>query len=107
MADHTSGFNVYQDITLDPRFAGMFGLTESDVRQALQVIFRKENKVQKELKHMTTMFNGYRFSNESEITVFNTTTAMEYLQVSCTKKQNKTTTITQLLFSHPTLSPGM
>ncbi len=84
MADHTSGFNVYQDITLDPRFAGMFGLTESDVRQALQVIFRNE-KVQKELEHMT-MFNGYRFSKESEITVFNTTTAMEYLQVSCQKK---------------------
>ncbi len=88
MADHTSGFNVYQDITLDPRFAGMFGLTESDVRQALQVIFRNE-KVQKELEHMTTMFNGYRFSNESEITVFNTTTAMEYLQVSCTKNRTK------------------
>ncbi len=88
MADHTSGFNVYQDITLDPRFAGMFGLTESDVRQALQVIFRNE-KVQKELEHMTTMFNGYRFSNESEITVFNTTTAMEYLQVSYTKKKKE------------------
>ncbi len=82
MADYTSGFNVYQDISLDPCFAVMFGLTEGDVRQALQVIFRDDAKVQEELEHMTTMFNGYRFSNESEVTVFNTSTAMEYLQVS-------------------------
>jgi hypothetical protein len=46
MADHFSGFNTFQDITFDPRFAGMFGLTESDVRQALEAIFPDEKVVE-------------------------------------------------------------
>ena len=83
MADHTSGFNVYQDITFDEEFSAMFGLTEADVRQALQTVLAGDNRrVTEELENMTAMYNGYWFSAKSNIAVFNTTTAMEYLQVS-------------------------
>lgn len=68
----------------------MFGLTEADVRQALRITFPKnENMVQSELEKMTAMYNGYRFSADSDVTVFNTTTAMEYLQVSIKRANNR------------------
>jgi hypothetical protein len=73
---------IFQDISFHEDFAGVCGLTAADVRQALTIILPDDSaRASKELNKMKEHFCGYRFSAQSDVTVFNTTTALFYLNV--------------------------
>lgn len=82
----TSGFNEQENLTFDPDFSTICGLTRSDVLGALQVICTNKEEVQERLEELEFYANGYHFCDQRRVeTVFNTQTALSYLQVS---KQN-------------------
>ena len=82
----TSGFNEQENLTFDPDFSTICGLTRSDVLGALQVICTNKEEVQERFEELEFYANGYHFCDQQRVeTVFNTQTALSYLQVS---KQN-------------------
>ena len=82
----TSGFNEQENLTFDPNFSTICGLTRSDVLGALQAICTNEEEIQKRLKELEFYANGYHFCDERTVeVVFNTQTALSYLRVN---KQN-------------------
>jgi hypothetical protein len=81
--DLISGANDQENISLSPRISTICGLTRSDVLGALKVICNNEEEVQKHLKELQHRTNGYHFCQQRCVEpVFNTQTALSYLQVS-------------------------
>jgi hypothetical protein len=75
--------NYQENISFDPWVSNICGLTRSDVREALRVICNNEEEVQKHLDELQYHANGYHFCQQRSIDpVFNTQTALSYLQVS-------------------------
>jgi len=74
----TSGFNITTKITNNPQFTAMCGLTDDEVKQAIEMagIENQEETFNK----MKENYDGYRFSDENEIHLFNTTLVMYYLR---------------------------
>jgi hypothetical protein len=82
MSDPISGANDQENISLSPRISTICGLTRSDVLGALRVICNEED-VQKHLRELEYYTNGYHFCQERSVErVFNTQTALSYLEVS-------------------------
>jgi hypothetical protein len=82
MSDLISGANDQENISLSPRISTICGLTRSDVLGALRVICNEED-VQKHLRELEYYTNGYHFCQERSVErVFNTQTALSYLEVS-------------------------
>lgn len=91
MTDHTSGFNIVQNIAWDRRYAAMFGLSSKEVKDTLRLIFEKKSEkveqlVEAHYKLMEGLFNGYCFTNYKQQhtdtqKVFNTNTCLEYFEV--------------------------
>ena len=78
----TSGANDYENISFSPQFSTICGLTQSDVLGALEVICDNEKEVQKCLRELEYHANGYHFCQQRSVErVFNTQTALRYLQV--------------------------
>src|SRR4051794_29131308 len=79
----TSGANHQETISFSPRISTICGLTRSDVLEALRVICNNEEEVQKHLEELQHHANCYHFCQERSVDpVFNTQTALSYLQVS-------------------------
>ena len=83
MDDVTSGFNIGTNISLEPRFDQMLGFTEVEVRQLLELyrdhgVFNQE--VEAALDVMREWYNGYRFSEEAEVDLYNTDMVLYYLK---------------------------
>jgi len=79
----TSGANDHENISFSPQFSTICGLTRSDVLGALEVICNNEKEVQKCLRELEHHANGYHFCQQRSVErVFNTQTALSYLQVS-------------------------
>ena len=78
----TTGFNIATDITRKPKFIAMIGLTSQEVKEIIkEVLPEKTEKEQEEIyNEMEQYYNGYRFSEQSEETIFNTTLVMYYLK---------------------------
>ena len=78
----TTGFNIATDITRKPKFISMIGLTGQEVKEIIkEVLPEKTEKEQEEIyNEMEQYYNGYRFSEQSEETIFNTTLVMYYLK---------------------------
>ena len=85
MDDVTSGFNIGSNISLDPRFDQMLGFTEAEVRQLLE-LYRDhgafDQEVEAALDVMREWYNGYRFSEEAEVDIYNTDMVLYYLKYS-------------------------
>ena len=85
MDDVTSGFNIGSNISLDPRFDQMLGFTEAEVRQLLEM-YRDhgafDQEVEAALDVMREWYNGYRFSEEAEVDIYNTDMVLYYLKYS-------------------------
>lgn len=82
LADLTSGFNVEKDVSFRNTLSGLCGLSRDDVKAALRILPEVDD-VEKELAHLMTFVNGYYFCYNNKVeAVFNTTTCLEYLQVS-------------------------
>lgn len=87
----TSGFNVGTNITTTEEFADMMGFTTEEVKEILQQTYARPGKkdevvnlTQDEQEVMYGTFkdnyNGYLFSEESKIKVFNATLIMYYMK---------------------------
>jgi hypothetical protein len=78
----TNGSNP-ENISFESQISTICGLTRSDVLGALKVICNNEEEVQKHFKELQHHANGYHFCQEQSVDpVFNTQTALSYLQVS-------------------------
>lgn len=83
LSDLTSGANEQQNRSFNPQLSTICGLTRSDVLEALKAICNNEEEVQNHLKKLEFYTNGYHFCKGRRVElVFNTQTALSYLQVS-------------------------
>jgi hypothetical protein len=83
LSDLISGANDQQNISFSPRISTICGLTRSDVLAALRVICNSKEEIQKHLEELEHHANGYHFCQERSVErVFNTQTALSYLEVS-------------------------
>lgn len=66
--DLTSGFNIPDNISLQPKYNGMFGFTSSEVEWLIS-----ETGIDKELINIDIeyYYNGYRFNNDTDEKVYN------------------------------------
>lgn len=79
----TSGFNIAENITFDPHFAGMFGFTEDELRTLIPKVIDLDKYGQgldEILSRMQDYFNGYAFSIASDVRVFNPSMCLYYLR---------------------------
>ena len=78
----TTGFNIATDITRKKEFVSMCGFTHKEVKGIIRETF--PNKIDSEkndlYEKMVQYYDGYRFSNESNETTFNSTLTMYYIK---------------------------
>ena len=90
MDDVTSGFNIGSNISLEPKFDQMLGFTEAEVRQLLE-LYRDhgafDQEVEAALDVMREWYNGYRFSEEAEVDIYNTDMVLYYLKYSIPNRE--------------------
>ena len=78
----TSGFNVAKNLSTSPLFAGMLGFTDDEVRNLIpQIVDTKRygHSCDDIFNRMKMLYDGYRFSQDSEVTVFNSSMCLYYL----------------------------
>ena len=77
----TTGFNIATDITRDPRFVSMIGLTKQEVQEIIKEVLPQKIELEQEkiYEEMEIYYDGYRFSELNEEKTFNTTLVMYYL----------------------------
>ena len=83
--DVTSGFNIGDNISLDPHFNEMTGFTEAEVRRVLERyrdVGAFAQDVEEALDVMREWYDGYRFARASETTLYNTDMVLYYLKES-------------------------
>ena len=85
MDDVTSGFNIGANVSLDPRFNELLGFTEAEVRGLLERyrglgVFDRD--VDEALDVMREWYDGYRFAETAETTLYNTDMVLYYLKHS-------------------------
>jgi hypothetical protein len=86
--DVTSGYNIGQNISIDPAFNELLGFTGKDVMEMLEY-YRKAGLIKHDTQHlleiMRQWYNHYTFSKESQTTLFNSDMVLyflvEYLKV--------------------------
>jgi len=87
----TSGFNVGTNITTRPEFSDMMGFTADEVKEMLALTYARPGKRNEVVDltdiEQTTIFevfkdhyNGYLFSEEADVKVFNSTLVMHYMK---------------------------
>ncbi len=79
----TSGFNLATNITHDADFAGMMGFTDDELRRLIPQIVdldRYGHSVDEVFERMKVLYDGYRFSSHSDVTVFNSSMCLYYLR---------------------------
>jgi len=70
--DGLSSLSMALDLTFNPRFAGMFGLTSDDVRRGLRRIGHLTEQQRSDyLEQMREQYDGYRFVRTQEEAVYN------------------------------------
>ena len=78
-----SGLNNLKDITMTPKYAGMMGYTEEEIKkdfkEHVQKIAKEKGKQEQTvLKEIRDWYNGYRFSKE-QTSVYNPFSTLNYL----------------------------
>jgi len=87
----TSGFNIDTNITTNKRFNDVMGFTAQEVKDVLKMTFfeegERDNPIQLTSDEQAEVYeifvdnyNGYSFSEESDVKVFNSTLIMYYLK---------------------------
>ena len=80
--DVTSGFNIAENISLDPAFNEMVGFTEAEVRGVLERyrdLGAFNQNVEEAVGIMRAWYDGYRFARTAEATLHNTDMVLYYL----------------------------
>jgi hypothetical protein len=79
----STGTNDHYHVSFSRGFSTICGLTRSDILEALRIICSNEEEVQKHLRILAYHANGFHFCQHQMVEpVFNTQTALSYLQVS-------------------------
>ena len=76
----TSGFNIATKLTNNPLFTAMCGLTEDEVKQAIDLAGIEKEKQEETFNSMKENYDGYRFNKYDDTHLFNTTLVMYYLR---------------------------
>jgi hypothetical protein len=79
--DGLSSLNMVSDLTFDPHFEGLFGMTSDDVSRGLSMIngLSEEQRVEHQEK-MRVMYNGYHFVKTQKHGMFNPQYVLYYLR---------------------------
>jgi len=84
MSDMTSGYNVAENIYLNPKFHDLCGFTEAEILTVLQQIVQTcqlpAAKVTEALDFMRTLYNGYGFTRTPPQLVYNPTLSLYFLK---------------------------
>ncbi|MFH0996954.1 MAG: AAA family ATPase [Pseudomonadota bacterium] len=85
LSDITSGYNIAENIYLNPAFNTLCGFKESEVQTALSDIVlscKLDNREMIDaLDTMRTWYNGYQFATTSKELVYNPTLALYFLKI--------------------------
>ena len=93
----TSGFNIGTNITTKKRFSDMMGFTSDEVKRILKTMMQNSKKEgvrlteseQEEVYEIWKQnYNGYLFSEDSDVKIFNSTLIMYYLQAYVEEKKH-------------------
>lgn len=80
MSDMTSGYNVAINIYLDKEFNTLCGFTEQEISDLLIRVSPDHNDHLAALQLMRTFYNGYRFAQETETSVYNPTLSLYFIR---------------------------
>lgn len=83
--DVTSGFNIGDNISLDPRFNELLGFSEAEVRDVVRRyrdLGAFAQGVDEALDTMGEWYDGYRFATTADTTLYNTDMVLYYLKQS-------------------------
>lgn len=83
MSDMTSGYNVAENIYLQPQFNTLCGFTESEMIDLLNPLKTQQNNdwtVEEALATLRTFYNGYRFTEGTAESVYNPTLSLYFLK---------------------------
>lgn len=75
----TSGFNIAKNKTRDPNLNEMMGFTEEEVCELSQAVLGELGKSEEVLQQLKDYYNGYLFSEDAFIRVFNSDMVLYYL----------------------------
>jgi hypothetical protein len=78
----TSGFNITDNLTLDPEFHDMMGFTSEEINELINFILPNISDSERELiiKDLVEQYDGYRFSPDIETKLFNSSMTLYYLK---------------------------
>ena len=77
MYDVTSGFNIGSNISTQPNFNDMVGINSNELDILLNY-YTLDRKIDREL--LKTWYNNYRFSEDTEQTIYNTDMILYYIK---------------------------
>jgi hypothetical protein len=83
MSDITSGYNVAENIYLEPQFNTLCGFTEDEVKALLNALAAEPThhwSVDEALVMMRTFYNGYRFTENTTERLYNPTLSLYFLK---------------------------
>ena len=84
LSDMTSGYNVTEDLSVDPDYRDLCGFTETELRAVLDQIAVAHHldtvQVETALGLMRDFYNGYRFSFQQDERIYNPTLALYFLK---------------------------
>ncbi len=78
----TSGFNIAKNISPLPKFAAMLGFTDEELKALIPQVVdlnKYDHSVQEIYDRMKVLYDGYRFSRDSNVSVFNSSMSLYYL----------------------------
>ena len=90
MDDVTSGFNIGENVTLEPELNDVLGFTEPEVRGLLELYRDRgafDQDVDTALGVMREWYNGYRFSEDAAGDLYNTDMVLYFLKRSIPNKR--------------------
>jgi hypothetical protein len=84
LSDMSSGYNVAENIYLDPLFHDLCGFTEAEIGRALAEVVagcgQPASKAEEALTQMRLYYNGYRFTDAPTELIYNPTLALYFLK---------------------------
>ena len=87
MSDITSGYNIAENIYLNPDFNDLCGFTHAEIETAVGDAVAdcrlKEENISEALDMMRTYYNGYKFAPDADDVVYNPTLAVYFLKAFC------------------------
>ena len=75
----TSGFNISNDITSDPRFNNMIGFNKEELITLMKKLEIKEEEQKNILPILKENYDGYQFSTDAEERIYNTNMCLVFL----------------------------